>query len=498
MARSMTKNILHSAGAVLAWALAFPALAQPSREPPVAAAPTTASAPPPAAVTVPEPPTSPSLDSILRGQGEGLSADDAARLAVASAPSIDRARESLRQVQAGADRAMYGFVPRLDVTASYARLPTRGGRLVSQDASDTIDALTDPAAGDLWDRHAQVLEDRYQLLGTLTFPVSDYFLEVWPRYESAAGIAEAQEYGVEAEASRVALAARESYYQYARARAGLAVARIAAEQAEQREHRISALSDVGHVGRADLLRVRAQLASARVAVARAEGGVEISATALRTLLHLEPGTEVGVAEDLFVDPEADLGSRPALIDRALAQRAEVRALRRLITARGRAVDAAEGSRYPNLLVSGQAEVGSPNSRLFLQERDPQVTGHVSVILQWSLHETLNGERLADEARASVGQARADLRTLEDAIRNQVAEALVTYRAARQALEAARLGVEAAEESSRVRRALFARGHGLVSELVDASAEEIRAQLDLTNAAIDARVALARLNRAIGD
>ena len=38
----------------------------------------------------------------------------------------------------------------------------------------------------------------------------------------------------------------------------------------------------------------------------------------------------------------------------------------------------------------------------------------------------------------------------------------------------------------------------VSDVIDASAEQIRAQLDLVDAAIDARVAAARLRRAIGE
>lgn len=147
----------------MAWSLAPRASAQPPEDERERQRPAVS-------VTFPEaPPPSVDLQTVLRGDGTGMDADQAARAAVASAPSVDGARQTLSQVRAGADRAVFGFVPRFGVSASYTRLPTQGGQLISEDDRQTIDRLSDDAARQLWDRHAQVLEDRYQLLGTLTF-----------------------------------------------------------------------------------------------------------------------------------------------------------------------------------------------------------------------------------------------------------------------------------------------------------------------------------------
>jgi outer membrane protein TolC len=434
---------------------------------------------------------------IVRGTGMELTADRAAEIAATSASSIDRAHALLAMARAGADRARYGFVPRLDVMASYTRIPTSESRLVPNSVSRDIDAVTDPAAKDLWDQHARVLKNRYSFRSTVTFPVSDYFLELWPRYESAQGIAEAREYGVEAERARVELSAREAYYAYAHARAAAAVQSLALEQAEQAAQLVETRARQGQVNRAEVLLVRAEIANARAALVRSEGGVAIGGSALRAILDFEPDVPIALKEDLLAELPPAIDTAEVLTQRAINLRAEARALRLVIEARGHAVDAAKGSRLPNLVLQGHAEVGSPGSQLFLEKRDPQAIGYVSVALSWSLDDTLQGHPAADEQRAARDRARADLRGLEDAIRSQVAEARVAYESALRTREAAKLSREAARESHRLRVAQFERGHALATEVLDAVAALARAELSLLSAAIDGRVALAQLERAVG-
>jgi outer membrane protein TolC len=443
-------------------------------------------------------PTAPPRDVMesVRGTGMGLTADRAAEIASASAPSIDRARALLAAARAGADRALYGFVPRLDVVASYVWIPSSGRRLAPDSVKRDIDEVADPAARDLWDQHARVYA-RHSFLSTLTFPVSDYFLELWPRYESAQGIAEAREYSVEAERARVALSAREAYYAYTRARAAFAVQNLAVEQAQEAAQLVETRARQGQVNRAEALLVRAELANARAALVRSKGGMEIAGAALRALLHFDSDVPIAIEEDLLAELPSAIDTAQVLTQRAIKLRAEARALRRIIEARGHAVDAAEGRRLPSLVVQGQSEVGTPNSQAFLQTRDSIATGYLSVALTWSLDENLQGETAADEQRAARDQARAELRRLEDAIRSQVVEARVAYETAPRAREAAELSREAARENHRLRAALFKRGHALTAEVLDAVAALARAELSLLSAAIDGRVALARLERAVG-
>jgi outer membrane protein TolC len=470
-----------------------------------------ASAPVDARETPPEPlPEAPEdlvdpraeLERVLRGEGEGMTADRAALGSVRTAPRIDHARALLSQSRAAFARAMYGVIPQMSISGAYHRLtPIENGRLVPAEANDTIAMVGDPAARGLWTAQAErplpVVLDQWQFLGTVAVPVSDVFLEVLPRWNAAEGIVEARALQLEAEALSVALVGREAFYQYARARGSLAVAQIALRQAELRERQIAAYVSVGYANPADVLRARAQTAAAEGAVARTEGGVEIAAEALRTLLHVDDTDEIAVGEDLLAELPATVGQRSALVAEGRAGRAEARALRKLIEARGREVDAFHGSQLPNVLLTGQVEYSNPNARVFPQTAEFRFSGNVGVMVEWSLHDTLTGGRLADEASALVAQARADLRSLEDAIRIEVTEAHVGFDSARRAYDAARVGAEAADEAYRVRMAQFRTGNVHTTDLVDAALAQVRAQLDLVNAAIDARVALARLKRAIG-
>ncbi|MCB9597512.1 MAG: TolC family protein [Sandaracinaceae bacterium] len=455
------------------------------------------------------------VEAVLRGEGRGLTADDAARLAVETAPGVDRARAAQRQASAGAMRAMVGFIPQLTLTARYTRLSEiRNGGLTTGPTIDpaTIPAIVagvdDPDARFLWEQTltAQadlanytfpVILDQFAFQASLAYAVSDVILQVLPAYESARSREAAARLQVQVQEREIGLQAREAFYQYARARGALAVAQSSLTQAESRHAQVQAFVEAGTSAPVDELRLRAQVAATRVAVVRAEAGVRVAGTALGTLMHLEPDTDVAVGEDLLTPMPPIEGTVEQLVSRALAARDDVRAVRRIIEAADHAVDAAEGSRYPHVLVQGNLDVANPNQRIFPQTSEFRESWDVSAILRWSPHDLLNGEAQADEARAQRDSARADLRALQDGIRLSVTEAATTHLAALTALEAARLGVEAADESYRVTMERYRAGAATVSDTIDSSAEQVRAQLDLVNAAIDSRIAHARLHRAIG-
>jgi outer membrane protein TolC len=146
---------------------------------------------------------------------------------------------------------------------------------------------------------------------------------------------------------------------------------------------------------------------------------------------------------------------------------------------------------------GNLTYANPNPRIFPQRQEFRETWDVSMILSWSPNDFFQGERQADEARALRAQAEADLRSLEDGVRMQVTQAYENLRAALAAVEAARAGLRAAEETLRVRTAQYRAGATVITELVLAVNERARAQLELVGTAIDARIAHAQLRRAIG-
>jgi outer membrane protein TolC len=494
----------------------------------IAALPTLAAAQA-AELAVPQPPDPAEaqpidLEAFLRGEGDGrgLTAEEVARRAVDTSPSLESSRAALRQAQAGAERAMIAFFPRLEVQGRYTRLSPitnpslfSGGGLTDDQiaaARALIAQVDDPEAAILFTGNLEaaiaeqqafssfsfpVILDQWNVGASLTIPVTDVFLQIWPAYEAADGFASAQRHQVRARASEVAQQAREAFYAYARARGALAVARAAAEAAELQARLIEAMVSAGTTAHVDLARVRAQVAAARVASLRAEAGMRTAETAVRTVMHDTEGRPIAIAEDLLEPLPAVTETREQLVARGVERREETLALRRMIGARTRQVDAAEGSRWPHLVLAANLLVANPNQRIFPQRSEFRETWDLSAIVSWSPNDLFTGERQADEARASRSQAEADLRTLEDGIAVQVTQAYENLHASRAAIEAAREGVEAADETLRVRTEQYRAGATVVTELVLAVNERARAQLDLVSAAIDARVAYSQLQRATG-
>lgn len=457
------------------------------------------------------------LDRVLRGEGQGLTADQVASAAVASAPGLMQGRAQLAQARAGAAQAYLAFFPRLDITARYTRLsPITQGTLAGgsigpdeeQALRDLIANVADPSSQALFTVNLEsqlalanfsfpVLLDSVSFGGELQYPISDVFFQVLPSYEGAERAVDAQEAQLQATASGVSQQAREAFYNYARARAATAVAESTVRTIEAQERVVQSAVDAGVTARIDIMRLRAQLAAGRVAVERARGGMATAAEAVRALMHVDGGTEILVAEDLLGPlPEIE-GSREQLIDRAYGERPEARAIAHLLRARDRQIEAAEGSRYPHLVLDGQLAFDNPNQRLFPAQQRFVENWTLSVILAWSPNDLFVGEERARAARAARDEGEAQLDQLRDGIRIQVTQAYETHRASRLALDAAHAGVEVAEEGVRVRTEQFRAGAGLITELMAATADLARAQLDLVSAAIDARIAHSQLVRAIG-
>jgi outer membrane protein TolC len=342
----------------------------------------------------------------------------------------------------------------------------------------------------------EAIPDLFSLQATLTYPVSDLFFSIIPRYKAASEASDAQVLSIKAQQHSVALAAREAFYNYARARATLEVARSSLAAAQAQQHDVKSLVAAGTLARVELMRADANVAIAQVTVARGAGGVAVARTALRSLLHREGETDVGIGEDLNSPLPPLTESKQSLLQRAFRQRSELAALRVMLRVYERTQDANASEGYPKLGINGTAELNNPNQRVNPFEREFHPSWQVSGVLSWSPNDYAASRARAGQAGADRANTLAEIAGLEDALRQEVSAAYEDYVAAGQAMAAALTGIAAAEESYRVRREQFRAGAAVATDVVDAENELRRARLELINAAIDVRIARARLNRAV--
>ncbi|HJK96398.1 MAG TPA: TolC family protein [Polyangiaceae bacterium LLY-WYZ-14_1] len=451
----------------------------------------------------------------------GLTAQLATERAVATAPSVERAQAGVKLAAAGAAQAYVGLFPRLDVSFRYTRLfnvPTQSlgeGFSPEQIAGleAAVDMVQDPASQQLHDATLQVLagfanaefpifNNQFVFNAQAAWPVSSVFLEVMPAYEAAERNEEASRFTLEAERSTIALQAQEAYFNYARAVGARVVAESSLEQVRAQREDIRVLVEAGSVAPVELERANALVASAEVGVAQARGGVRVAAVGLRVLLHdpelaeLEVGT--GIGEDLTVMPPEVAESQSVLVDRALTQRSEVKALMAALEASDLQVRSANGGKLPVLSLNGNLDVANPNQLIIPQIQEFRTTWSLSAVVSWSPNDFATSDAEAASAEAQAAQARADLRQLEDGVRLEVTQSYENYVTARESYDAAQLGIRAAEETYRVRREQLATSTVVQTDLIQAEAELTSARLDLLNAAIDARIARAQLLRAVDE
>lgn len=442
----------------------------------------------------------------------GLTADAAMARAVDTAPSMSRANAAVAIAEAGARRAWQSLFPQVEVSASYTRLsrvtlPDLGGSLLTPEqaaqAQPLINGVDDPEAQALWNTLFGALSssegfsfpvflNRYSIQASLTYPVSDLFFTILPAYRAQQSAADAQRAQSDVEARSVRLRARETLYQVLRARASVIVAERTVEQLDLNVERMERLVEGGVTPRASLLQLQAQAAQARVGVANARAATRVSEEALRVLLHMESGESLRIAENLTNPPPPFNENLDQLIERALDERTEVRALRRAMEARERGITATLGRRYPQLLLQAGVEYTNPNQRIIPNRNRFDASWSISVILRWSPNEFGAARQDVIQARAALDQMQADLAQLRDGVRLEIRNAAAQYEAGREVLAAAEVALLAAHENREVRAQQVEAGAAVATELVDAETALAQARLSWLNAAIELHLQYLRL------
>jgi len=327
----------------------------------------------------------------------------------------------------------------------------------------------------------------------------------WPVYTAGRLDALERAARIEANASGddVAAARRDVAVDVARAYWTLVSAAASLSAVEESVRRVGAhLQDVrnqlaaGLVPPNDVLSVEAQESRQRMLAIQARGARDVAAAELSRLVGLAPGTAIEPAAPLEPPPAEPLAVE-ALVESARAQRPERAALlKRVEAAEERARAATAGSR-PTVAAAGGFDYANPNPRIFPREEHWRTSWDVSLNATWPLLD--GGRARADvaEAAALARAARARLSDLDTAIDLEIRQRATELESSRAAIEAAGDAVRSAAEARRVVGERFNAGVATSTDVLDAQVVLLQAELDRTQAIANARIARARLDRALG-
>jgi outer membrane protein TolC len=206
---------------------------------------------------------------------------------------------------------------------------------------------------------------------------------------------------------------------------------------------------------------------------------------------VEPAAALSLAEPR-VDPDVD-----TLVRQAHDARPERRALESRAEAARERIEVARAASRPQVAVAAGYDYARPNPRIFPRSSAWEDSWDLSVNASWSLWD--GGRSRADRAEAAATMRAAESRLLEldRQIAFEVRQRRFEVQSSRSAISVAADGVRAAAEALRVVRERFNAGVTTNAEVLDAETALLQAQLDETRALANARLADARLARAVG-
>jgi outer membrane protein TolC len=260
----------------------------------------------------------------------------------------------------------------------------------------------------------------------------------------------------------------------------------ASERAELNLRSARGFFEVGTRPKSDVTRAEVDVANARVDVIRARNAERVARVALNTAMGIPADAPTQVQDNLFYEPVSI--DRARLLADALTQRPEYKQAKLRVESAEGTVRRTFRDFFPDLVGSGT--YGGVRAEL-------AESWEVGLALSWSIFD--GGNRLARyrEAKASLEATQARVRATELDISREVEQAQLTLAETEERIQAAQKAVESAQENFRLAQGRFDAGVGTILELTDAQLALTLAQNTEAQALADFRIALARLDRALG-
>jgi outer membrane protein TolC len=259
---------------------------------------------------------------------------------------------------------------------------------------------------------------------------------------------------------------------------------------------VTNMRDVGLLAPNDVLSVEARASRQQVQLIEARNMRDVAEADLRRVTGLAP--DVVITIDAALEGSlVDLPTYDQLLAEARAGRSERQALQARVAAIGERRTAVAAGLKPVIAVAAGFDYARPNPRIFPRAAEWNDSWDVGVNVAWPLWD--GGRVKADVAVVAADQRAVEQRLAEfDSVLDfEVKQRRLDLEAARAAIRAATDEVTAAAEARRVVSERFKAGLVTNTEVLDAQQALLVAQFDRTRALATARLAQARLERALG-
>src|SRR5213594_1448592 len=304
--------------------------------------------------------------------------------------------------------------------------------------------------------------------------------------EAARKLAEVAVEDVELQRQLISLAVKEAYTNILFAQRLIRVQQQAVQRAELNLRSAKGFFDVGTRPKSDVARAEVDVANARVDLIRARNAERLARVALATAMGLQATTPLTIQDNLVYQPVAM--DRARLAEDALRMRPEYRQARLNAEANEARLRRSFRDFFPDITAGGfyGATRGDLNE-----------AWEINLNLNWTIFD--GGNRIARyrEARAVLDASQSRVKATELDISREVEQSINNVIEADERIQAAQVAVASAQENFRLAQGRFDAGVGTILELTDAQLALTQAQNAEAQALADYRIALARLDRAVG-
>jgi len=487
-------RIVRSWVVALSCLLIVATLADAQTPPPAPATPTPA-APAPATPAPPTPTPAPAAEQapgplVITGPGARgpldrvlgklLSQEDAVAIALETQPSIQARLSDYLAAAYRVDQAFSPLLPQLTATGSVARTQS-----VVTTTTGTGTATAATSSRGVSNTTIRDPGDNTTLRLSLSQIIFD-FGKTFASTDAARRLAEQAQEDVELQRQLVTQTVKESFTNINFAQRLIRVQEQAVERAALNLRSARGFFEVGTRPKSDVARAEVDVANARVDLIRARNAERLARVALNTAMGIPADTPTQVQDNLVYQPISL--DRTQLIGRALAQRPEYKQVKLRVSEAEARMRRAFRDFFPDVTGAG-----------FFGGSRPEMTEiwEVAVQLSWTLFD--GGNRIARfrESKVNVEAAQSRVKASELDISREVEQAYIVVNEAGERIQAAQVAVASAQENFRLAQGRFDAGVGTILELTDAQLALTQAQNTEAQALADYRIAVVRLERALG-
>ncbi|HEX2441828.1 MAG TPA: TolC family protein [Methylomirabilota bacterium] len=454
----------------------------PTTPAPATPAPAPTPATPPATTgSTPAAPIPGNAAAAARVIGHALTQEEAIGIALETQPSIQARLSDYMAAAHRVDQALSPLLPQLIASGTATR--SQSALVTNRPPADRR-GTPDPRGQATVTRLTDFSEDT--TVGVTLSQVLFDFGKTFASTEAARRLAEQAQEDVELQRQLVTLTVKESFININFARRLIRVQEQALERADLNLRSARGFFEVGTRPKSDVARAEVDVANARVDLIRARNAERLARVALNTAMGIAADTATEVQDNLVF--QAMALDRTQLQSQALAQRPEYKQARLKVSEFDARMRRAFRDFFPDVSASGFYG----GTRADLNE-----IWEIGLTLSWSIFDGGNKIARLREAKANVDASIARVKSTELDISRDVEQAQLNVSEAQERIGAAQTAVASAQENFRLAQGRFDAGVGTILELTDAQLFLTQAQNTEAQALADYRIAVARLERAIG-